>query len=215
MLSTPVLEAASISITSGWRLSMISAQWRPSRRHVDGRLVGTPSRLVVEGAGENACGGRLADAAHAGQHVALGDAIGGEGVAQRRAPSPPGRSGRRTSAGGTCGRARRRAWRLRLVLVPAPRTYPSCRDHVARAPPRRRHPARAASHRCRASASSASTSARAHSGERGWTTSARGSVCLEDTGPAAAVHHPRCGPPRDRRQHIADDLGCGHTSPQC
>ena len=51
--------------------------------HVEGRLVDAFA-LVVEGAREDARGGGLADAAHAGQHVALGDAIGGERVLERR-----------------------------------------------------------------------------------------------------------------------------------
>ena len=83
MLSTPVLEAASISSTSGWRPSMISAQWRPKPCHVEGRPVDGVG-LVVQRARQDARGGRLADAAHAGQHVALGDAVGGERIAQRR-----------------------------------------------------------------------------------------------------------------------------------
>ena len=51
--------------------------------HVEGRLVDAVA-LVVEGAREDAGGRGLADAAHAGQHVALGDAIGGERVPERR-----------------------------------------------------------------------------------------------------------------------------------
>ena len=39
--------------------------------------------LVVERAGKNARGGRLADPAHAGQHPGLGDTAGGERVGQR------------------------------------------------------------------------------------------------------------------------------------
>ena len=38
---------------------------------------------AVEGAGEDARRRRLADAAHAGQHVALGDAAAGDGIGQR------------------------------------------------------------------------------------------------------------------------------------
>jgi hypothetical protein len=44
--------------------------------HVDGRLVDLAGDGIVERAGEDAGGGRLADAAHAGQHVGLRDAAG-------------------------------------------------------------------------------------------------------------------------------------------
>ena len=52
-------------------------------RHVDGRLVNAGG-FIVQRAGEDAGGRRLADAAHAGQHIALRDAPRREGVAERR-----------------------------------------------------------------------------------------------------------------------------------
>ena len=51
---------------------------------VDGRLVGNVRPGIVQGPRQNARCRRLADPAHAGQHVTLGDAIGSERVAQRR-----------------------------------------------------------------------------------------------------------------------------------
>ena len=51
--------------------------------HVEGGLVHALA-LVVEGAREDARGGGLADPAHAGQHVALSYAVGGERVLERR-----------------------------------------------------------------------------------------------------------------------------------
>ena len=66
----------------------------PEPGHVEGRLVDAVA-LVVERARQDARGGGLADAAHAGQHVALGDAVGGERVPAASSPWPPGRSGRR------------------------------------------------------------------------------------------------------------------------
>jgi hypothetical protein len=54
----------------------------PWLRHVDGRLMDGLG-FVVEGAGENACGRGLADAAHAGEHEAVRDPPRSEGVAQR------------------------------------------------------------------------------------------------------------------------------------
>ena len=42
-----------------------------------------PGQGIVEGAGENARGRRLADAAHAGQDIGLVDAAGGEGIGER------------------------------------------------------------------------------------------------------------------------------------
>ena len=83
MSSMPVWEAASISITSTWRPSMIAAQCSPSSVHVDGRAVDLAGDRIVERAGEDAGGGRLADAADAGEHVGLRDAAGAEGVGQR------------------------------------------------------------------------------------------------------------------------------------
>src|SRR5690554_5776689 len=77
MLSTPVWEAASISITSTWRPSMFAWLLEIDARSIDRR------RLVVEGAGEDARGRGLAHAAHAGQHPGLGDAAAGKRVGQR------------------------------------------------------------------------------------------------------------------------------------
>ena len=81
--SMPVCEAASISITSTWRDSMIAWQWTPSSGI---SMLGAsilPGTLIVEGAGENARGRRLADAAHAGQDIGLMDAARGEGIGER------------------------------------------------------------------------------------------------------------------------------------
>src|SRR6185312_7293143 len=51
------------------------------RRHVDGGAGdGAVRQFVVEGAGEDAGGGRLADAAHAGEDPGLRDAAAVEGV---------------------------------------------------------------------------------------------------------------------------------------
>ena len=46
-------------------------------------LVDLAGDRIIEGAGENAGGGGLADAAHAGQHIGLGNAAGAEGIGQR------------------------------------------------------------------------------------------------------------------------------------
>ena len=51
--------------------------------HVDGRRVDLAGDGIVEGAGEDAGGGGLADAADAGEHVGLRDAAGAEGVGER------------------------------------------------------------------------------------------------------------------------------------
>src|SRR5581483_5545635 len=51
--------------------------------HVERRLVDAVA-LVVEGPRQDACGGGLTHAAHTGEHVTLGDAVGGERVPQRR-----------------------------------------------------------------------------------------------------------------------------------
>ena len=77
MLSTPVLEAASISITSIWRDSRMASQWGVEFRHVDGGRIG-----IIEGPGDQAGRRGLADAAHAGQHIGLGDAARGEGIGE-------------------------------------------------------------------------------------------------------------------------------------
>jgi hypothetical protein len=52
-------------------------------RHVDGGPVDLAGQGIVEGAGEDAGGGGLADAADAGQHVGLRDAAGAERIGQR------------------------------------------------------------------------------------------------------------------------------------
>ena len=82
--STPLCEAASISSTSGWRLSMIAWQCTP----ITGILIVglfRPSRraFVIERARKNACGGRFADPAHAGQNPGLRNAAGLECVRDR------------------------------------------------------------------------------------------------------------------------------------
>ena len=85
MLSTPVFEAASISTTSGWRLSMISRQCRPWHGKIDRSGDRChPCSDVVQRARQDAGRRRLADAAHAGQHVGLRDALDGERIPQRR-----------------------------------------------------------------------------------------------------------------------------------
>ena len=72
----PVCEAASISITSTWRPSMIAGQCSPSSRiDRDGPAIDGIG-LVVEGPRQDARRGGLADTANAGQHVGLGDAAG-------------------------------------------------------------------------------------------------------------------------------------------
>ena len=48
------------------------------------RAIGQVGLGIVEGAGNDARRGGFADTAHAGQHIALGDPVGGERVAQRR-----------------------------------------------------------------------------------------------------------------------------------
>ena len=50
--------------------------------HVDGRAVHLAGHGIVEAAGEDAGGGRLADAAHAGQHIGLRDAAGRKGIGE-------------------------------------------------------------------------------------------------------------------------------------
>ena len=82
MSSTPVREAASISITSTWRSSAIARQLLADAAGIDGRAALAVGPDAVEGAGEDAGGGGLADAAHAGEHEGMGDAAGGDGVGQ-------------------------------------------------------------------------------------------------------------------------------------
>ncbi len=49
---------------------------------IDGRSAGAVRPDAVQRAGDDAGGRRLADAAHAGEHEGMGDAAGGDGVAQ-------------------------------------------------------------------------------------------------------------------------------------
>ena len=79
----PVCEAASISITSGWRPSMMARQCTPSAARSTFGAPEPSSRLEVQAAREDAGRRGLADAAHAGQHPGMRDAPGREGVAQR------------------------------------------------------------------------------------------------------------------------------------
>ena len=100
--------------------------WLANAARIDGRRGALAVRSnAVEGAGDNARGGGLSHAAHAGQHEGVGDTAGGECVAQRAdqgfLPDQPGEIGRAvfarqhtirlgTHRGG--GRAQRRpAWR--------------------------------------------------------------------------------------------------------
>ena len=53
------------------------------RRPVDGGPAVRRGQLIIEGAGQNARGRGLADAAHAGQQIGLMDAVEVEGVFQR------------------------------------------------------------------------------------------------------------------------------------
>ncbi len=59
------------------RLAVLAELFQLDRRLVDGIC------LVIEAASENPGGGGLADAAHPGQHIGLGNAAGLEGVGQR------------------------------------------------------------------------------------------------------------------------------------
>ena len=84
MSSMPVWEAASISITSTWRPSMIAWQCSPSTgMSIVGPVDRAVRQLVVERAREDARGRGLADAAHAGEHPGLRDAAGRERVGER------------------------------------------------------------------------------------------------------------------------------------
>ena len=51
--------------------------------HFDAGTLDLARQRIIEGAGQNARGRRLADAAHARQDVGLMDAVGGEGVGER------------------------------------------------------------------------------------------------------------------------------------
>ena len=109
MSSMPVCEAASISMTSTWRDSMIAWQCTPSSgMSTLGRSI-LPGRLIIEGARQDARRRRLADAAHAGQDIGLVDAAGWRRNWRACAPSAPGRSGPRSASGDICAPARDRA----------------------------------------------------------------------------------------------------------
>ena len=78
MLSTPVRDAASSSMTSSERPSMISVQEHAS---IAGRR--DRSFLAVEALRQNPRHGRLAGAAQPGEHVRVGEPAAGEGVFER------------------------------------------------------------------------------------------------------------------------------------
>ena len=82
MSSTPVREAASISITSTWRSSAIERQWSHSPQGCGGRPARAVGADAIERAGDDPRGRRLADAAHPGQDEGMGDAAGGDRVRQ-------------------------------------------------------------------------------------------------------------------------------------
>ncbi len=80
----PVREAASISCTSTLRRFGDGDAGLADAAGMDGGLRALAVRPdAVERAGDDARGGGLAHAAHAGQHEGMGDAAGGEGVGQR------------------------------------------------------------------------------------------------------------------------------------
>ena len=78
MLSTPVLEAASISMTSMWRDFEDGIALLCQLGHVD-RGAGR----IVEGTGDQACRGRLANAAHTCEHVGLRNTTTRDGIGKR------------------------------------------------------------------------------------------------------------------------------------
>ena len=63
---------------------------------------------AIQGAGDDAGGGGLAHAAHAGEHEGVRDAVEREGASAGCGPRCPGRSGRPAWRGGICGPARGR-----------------------------------------------------------------------------------------------------------
>ena len=78
----PVREAASISITSTWRSSVIALQLSQTPQ---GSTVGAALAVLadaVQRPGDDAGGRGLADAAHAREHEGMRDAARGDGVAQ-------------------------------------------------------------------------------------------------------------------------------------
>ncbi len=72
---------------------------------------------AVERLGDQAGGGGLADAAHAGQQEGMGEAAAPDPHCPASAPSRPARSARRSAAGGICGRGPDRVWRIRTSLI--------------------------------------------------------------------------------------------------
>ena len=78
----PVREAASISITSTWRSSVMALQLLADAAGIDRRAALAVGPDAVERPGDDAGGRGLADAAHAGEHEGVRDAAGGDGVAQ-------------------------------------------------------------------------------------------------------------------------------------
>ena len=86
---------------------------------IGGRAAGAVRAGAVQRAGDDAGGGGLADAAHAGQHEGVRDAAERRRRCAGCAPSPPGRSGRRSGSGGICGPARDRPARA-PPAAPAP-----------------------------------------------------------------------------------------------
>jgi len=80
MFSTPVWDAASISITSTWRDSIMDSQCLPSPGMWMVGPVPPLHRLVIQAAGKDARGRRLANAADAGEHPGLRNAAGRKGV---------------------------------------------------------------------------------------------------------------------------------------
>ena len=81
--STPVWEAASISMTSMWRPSAIA---RHGSHTPHGSIVGPPLPVradAVQRLGDQPRGRGLADPAHPGQQEGMGDAAALDGVAQR------------------------------------------------------------------------------------------------------------------------------------
>ena len=83
MSSTPVRLAASISSTSTCRPSAIDAAGVADAAGVDRRPALPVRPGAVQPLGDDPRRGGLADAAHAGQHEGVGDAVRLEGVAQR------------------------------------------------------------------------------------------------------------------------------------
>ena len=62
---------------------MMAGQWSPSWGMSTLGWIDLARKRIVEGAGKDAGGRRLADAAHAGEDIGLMDAVGGEGIGER------------------------------------------------------------------------------------------------------------------------------------